>query len=170
MATTPIITIPHLRLSARKPGIPDDDETANWVLAEASGLVCDYARHPEWEDDADPEEAPRAARRIALAVATRVYKNPEFEKASSLGPISSSHHELWALGFNLADGEKEELEDLRSSSDGLGGLGIMTLAGGQVYDRTLYVGDSTGSDWLIPYFDTDDIEAGIEPDDVVVIP
>jgi len=167
-ATTPIISIPNLRISARRSSIAPDDEVANWVVAEASARVCDYARHPEWEDPASGVSAPRQAKRIALAVATRVFLNPELERSSSIGGVlSSSNAPEWALGFELSDSEKEELDDLRNGGNG-NRLGVISLAGSATYDETLYVADESGSDWMIPYFDTADIEAYREPDDVVI--
>lgn len=143
--TTPIIDIKSLRLSTRKPDIEDDDETANWVLEESSGLICDTANHPEWEEFDFEGEVPRTAKRIALAVATRVYNNPEFEIASSIGPLSSRHLDLYALGFNLSDTEQARLEDLRGSSAG-GGLGILTLAGNTSVDLVTYLPPAPSAD------------------------
>lgn len=163
---TPLRSLADLRVSARR-DIADDDEFALLVLEEASGLVCDAAGRPEWEDD--PGAAPRPARRICLAVATRTYTNPEFEVQTTMGPLSSRILDLGALGLNLSDAEREELEDLGAKESGDNGLWIATLAGGRNYDRTLYVRDT----WApysdpIPYFDTDSSGAGIQPDDVVI--
>lgn len=168
---TPLRSIPELRVSARRPDIADDDEFAILVLTEASGLVCDTAGHPEWEDD--PGAAPRPARRICLAVATRTFTNPEFEVQTAMGPIGSRILDLGALGLNLSEDERLELEKLGAAESGNtgNGIGLLTLAGQNNYDRTLYVRDT----WApysdpIPYFDTDSSGAGLEPDDIVILP
>ena len=166
---TPIISVADLRISARKPNLALDDPTAVWVVEQASAAICDYANRPSWEDEFSTEPpAPRAAKRVALAVATRVFLNPQLERSSSIGPLSSSYHEHWALGFNLADVEKEIIDKATGAADGGNWLGVMTLAGSRSYDKTLYLPDESGSDWHIPYFDTDDVEAFREPDDVEI--
>ena len=162
---TPLRSIADLRISARRPNIASDDEVALFVLEEASGLVCDTAGHPEWEDD--PGAAPRPARRICLAVATRTFLNPEFEVQSTMGPLSSRVLDLAALGLNLSDDERETLEGMRGSSGG-NGLGILTLAGGQSFDRTLSVVDELDPYDLIPYFDTESSDAGVTDDDTII--
>lgn len=135
MAT--LIDIPTLATFARTE-IDPNDEFALLVLEEASGLVCDTAGHPEWEDN--PTSAPRAARRICLQVAYRTFTNPDFEVAYGLGPLSGRSLDLYAMGLNLTDVEMETLEDLQPK--GTSGLWVQPITSDtDDYPKEVYAHD-----------------------------
>lgn len=137
MAT--LVNITLLAVMARRP-IEPDDEFALLVLSEASGLVCDTAQHPEWEQN--PANAPRTARRICLQVAYRTFTNPEFEVQYGLGPLSGRSLDLYAMGLNLTEHEQEQLEALQGATGGAQkGLWVQPLDGGVAPDLTVYARD-----------------------------
>lgn len=143
MAT--LINVATLATFARTE-IEPDDEFALLVLDEASGLVCDTAKHPEWEDS--PSTSPRAARRICLQVAYRTFSNPDFEIAYGLGPLSGRSLDLYAMGLNLTEAETEELEDLWPTSSS-GGLWVQPIDG----DSTMYPSEVMAHDRWYPASD-----------------
>lgn len=147
MAT--LVDVPTLALFTRTT-IVGDDPLALLVLELASGLVCDTAQHPEWEDA--PLDAPRGARRICMQIAGRTWTNPDLEVATGIGPLSSRVIDFAAYGLNLTDAEREELEGLRGGPDGGGGgLWLQPIGSGLRVLRTTYILDEFGQ--LIPYLD-----------------
>lgn len=165
---TTIVSVAQLEVATQSvAGSLADDTFAAWVLEEASGLVCDTARHPEWEDD--PSKAPRVARRICLMVAKRTYENPgSVIQEGAVGPLGGDRVlDAQAMGLNLTEAEEEELIDLRGGGNA-GGLWVQPIGDGDAPDRTVYLFDSSGSDWAIPYADFDSTDAFNTPDDVIV--
>lgn len=168
MAT--IVTTAQLEVATQNaPGSLVDDAFVDWVLEEASGLVCDTARHPEWE--LDPTTAPRTAKRICLLVAKRTYENPgAVVMEGGVGPIGGDRVlDAQAMGLMLTEAEEEELIDLRGmpGSDP-GGLWLQPINDDRNRDRTAYLFDDSGSDWAIPYGDFDTTDAFTTPDDVIL--
>lgn len=138
MAT--LISIASLTTVARKPpGSLEGNAYAQYVLEEASGVVCDIAKHPEWETTA---VAPRTARRIAMSIAVRALLNPELEVAWNAGPVGGRNRDEWAYGFEPTPYEREQLEELRGSEGGSGkGLWIQPIGGGVAEDLSVYLDD-----------------------------
>lgn len=130
MATTPILTLALLETAARKaPGSLTENAYAVFVVQEASAVVTDKARHPEWEDDASPVAAPREAVRVAVAVAVRALLNPELETSYNVGPLGARSRDEWAYGFQLTPYELDELEALQGGGPGSKtGLWVQPLA------------------------------------------
>lgn len=138
MAT--IITLSTLETAARKaPGSLADKPYAAYVVEEASAIVCDIARHPEWEVDV---VAPRTARRIAMSIAVRALLNPELEIAWNAGPVGGRNRDEWAFGFEPTPYEREQLEGLQGS-DGTGGNGlwVQPTSGGDASLLSVYLTD-----------------------------
>lgn len=165
---TTLVSVAQLEVATQNaPGSLVDDAFAAWVLEEASGLVCDTARHAEWEDD--PSTAPRAARRICLMVAKRTFQNPDAVTVEgAIGPIGGDRVlDFQAMGLMLTEAEEEELIDLRGGAGGSGGLWVQPI-GEAAADRTAYLFDSSGSDWAIPYGDFASTDAFTETTDVIV--
>lgn len=144
-----LITLEQLATWTRTVIAPDDP-LALMVVDMASGLVCDEALHEDWEVDVTP---PRAARRICLQVAGRVWTNPEMETSYNIGPLGGRVLDWAAFGLTLTPPEEDELQDLRGvAGAGPGGLWIMPIAGVPVVDDTVYVNDQYGMQ-TIPYLD-----------------
>jgi len=154
----------------RDVAVVSNDPFAEMVLEEASTLVCEIAEHFEWMED--PSQAPPTARRICLAVAARVYMNPDLESRTGLGPLSSSIPERLVTGNDLTESERLDLEKLRGSAGGgLQGLHILRLAANNGYTDTLYVQDNSyglGGHDPIPYLDPAQDGAIVTDEDTVV--
>lgn len=135
--------------------IASDDPRALMVIELASGLVCDEARHPDWETTAVP---PRAARRICFQVAARTYTNPELEVAYGIGPLSGRTIDWAAYGLTLTPPEEDELGELRGEDGGGSGLWVLPIAGVDQIDDTVYVPSEPGLQ-TIPYLDPNELDA-----------
>lgn len=165
-----LVSVAQLEVATQNtPGSLVDDAFVAWVLEEASGLVCDTAHHPEWEDDITL--APRTAKRICLLVAKRTYENPgAVVVEGGVGPIGGDRVlDTQAMGLMLTEAEEEELVDLRGGpGNDPNGLWIQPINDGTATDRTAYLFDSSGSDWAIPYGDYGTTDAFTAPGDVIL--
>lgn len=162
MAT--LVSRAQLAIAARRP-IADDDAFATYILEAASGLVCDTAEHPEWEEDV--ANAPRPAKRICLEVARRSYTNPDFEIAYGLGPLSGRSLDIAALGLNLSEAEEAVLVNLQGGPEASGGgLWVQPLGGGLEQIDTVFVAQAGAPQAdMIPYLDPSELDAMTPPED-----
>lgn len=142
--------------------IPEDArDFASYVLEAASEKVRLAAAQPGWTADS----VPRRAKQIAWHLAARTYLNPDSVLAEGgVGPLGGDRTvEDMARALHLTSAEAEELALLApegSTAAGGGGLWIQPIDGGtQVSDGTIYLTDSSGSDWMIPYLSEDDLPA-----------
>lgn len=131
------------------------DPFAALVLQTATEIVCDTAEQPNWETQAPPVVVPRKAKRVCMFLAGRTYLNPDGTVAEAVGPLNERRPESMAIAaanMQLLPGEIADLESL--VPDGPVGLWIQpTTRWDKAEDDTVYLPDSSGSDWWIPYGD-----------------
>jgi len=131
------------------------DPFATLVLQTATEIVCDTAQQPNWELQSPPVVVPRAAVRVCMFLAGRTYLNPDGTISESVGPLNERRPESMALAaanMQLLPSEEDLL--LTLVPDGPAGLWIQpTTRADAAEDDTVYLPDSSGSDWWIPYGD-----------------
>ena len=132
------------------------DPFAALVLQTATEIVCDTAQQPNWETQSPVVVVPRRATRICMFLAGRTYLNPDGTVAENVGPLGERRPESMAIAaanMQLLPGEIAELETL--VPDGPAGLWVQpTTRSDAAEDTTVYLPDSSGSDWWIPYGDS----------------
>lgn len=131
------------------------DPFAQLVLQTATEIVCDEAEQPNWELQTPAVAVPRKAQRICMFLAGRTYLNPDGTVSEQVGPLSERRPEAMAMAaanMQLLPAEEQDLHTLRPDSST--GLWIQpTTRWDAVEDDTVYLPDSSGSDWWIPYGD-----------------
>jgi len=131
------------------------DPFAQLVLQTATEIVCDTAEQPNWELQSPPVVVPRKAKRVCMFLAGRTYLNPDGTVAEAVGPLNERRPEAMAMAaanMQLLPGEEEDL--LTLVPDGPAGLWVQpTTRTDAVEDDVVYLPDSSGSDWYIPYGD-----------------
>ncbi len=105
--------------------------------------------------------APFDVKMVVLRVAKRTYENPLQEVATNVGPIGSRVLDAAALLTDLTATERATLTkyNLEGDPDGGGdGLWVQSTTGGLPIapTATLYVPDSSFSDWYVPFFNPGD--------------
>ena len=156
-----IISLTTLEIAARKPpGSLATNSYAAYVVQEASAVVCDTARHAEWETTGTP---PRQALRIAMRIAVRALLNPELETAWNAGPVGARNRDEWAYGFEPTPYELEQLEEMRGS-DGAGanGLWVQPISSGVAEDLSVYL-DDPWAPLSTPILYQDEGDVGTDP-------
>jgi hypothetical protein len=154
MAT--LITLEKLATWARQDAaVVAADPFAALVLQTATEIVCDTAEQPNWELQDPPVVVPRKALRVCMFLAGRTYLNPDGTIAENVGPLGERRPEAMALAAaNMALLPAEEQLLLTLAPDGSTGLWIQpTTRGDDPIDDVVYLPDSSGSDWWIPYGD-----------------
>jgi hypothetical protein len=131
------------------------DPFATLVLQTATEIVCDTAEQPNWETQSPPVAVPRKAVRICMFLAGRTYLNPDGTVAENVGPLGERRPESMAIAAaNMALLPAEEEQLLTLVPDGPAGLWIQpTTRMDDAEDDVVYLPDSSGSDWWIPYGD-----------------
>lgn len=136
-------------------GAVSADPFATLVLQTATEIVCDTAEQPNWELQTPAVVVPRKAKRVMMFLAGRTYLNPDGTISESVGPINERRPEAMAMAaanMQLLPGEEQLL--LTLAPDGSTGLWIQpTTREDMLLDDTVYLPDSSGSDWWIPYGD-----------------
>lgn len=82
------------------------------VIAQASDLVREAAKRPEWGVN---EPAPVTAKNIVVQVSQRVFNNPRMIAQRGAGPITEKTAQELLTGMDLTPGERERLYGLRPS-------------------------------------------------------
>lgn len=143
---------------------------ADPFAAEVLSKVSDYVRFVAGQDITTwtYDTAPFDAKLIALWMARRTYVNPDQEKTTGTGPISSTVVDAATLAMNLSDEERKTLEGYRG--DQPTGLWTMSMGGdgSTILKPTVYVSDDSGSDWEIPYLDINDV--AVQDGDLSTVP
>jgi hypothetical protein len=132
------------------------DDYALMVIEYASELCRSAAGRPDWDT---PATTPVPAKLICLVVARRTYLNPDQEIAQAVaGGPSVRMLDAAGMGMALTDDERAELERLGAidnpNPSPAGDLWVLPLTRGTV-EKSLYLADNSGSDWLIPFLDPD---------------
>jgi hypothetical protein len=152
-----LITMEQFATWARQdPATVAADPFAQLVLQTATEIVCDEAEQPTWETQDPPIVVPRKAQRICMFLAGRTYLNPDGTVSENVGPIGERRPEAMAMAaanMQLLPAEEDQLASLRP--DGSTGLWVQpTTRWDAAEDDTVYLPDSSGSDWWIPYGDS----------------
>jgi hypothetical protein len=151
-----LASIAHLEIvTQRPPGELVGNAFAELMLELASNKVTDYCGHPEWETSGvGDDEPPRAARRIALFMAKRVFENPDAEVAWGVGPLNARSIDWQAYGLTLTPPEEAELAALAAAiSDAeTGGLWTLSISGHPNLTEDVFLDDVYGLQ-PIPYGD-----------------
>lgn len=150
-----LLTVAELATWARTE-IADDDPFANAVVDAATLVVVSQCGFPvpEWTTSS----APPVARLITIQLAKRTYLNPDAVIAEGgIGPIGGDRFvEDFARTLELTPNELAKLADVdpatASASGNLWVLGVDTV--GHSLDE-IYLRDSDGSNWAIPFLDVD---------------
>lgn len=154
-----LVTIPELAAWLAVSGVTlteADHPKAQVVLDAASLVVRDTASQPTWTD----LTAPDRAKLITVQLAKRTYLNPDAVTSENVGPMGERRVEDFARTLELTAAETAELVKLAPAdvlASQAGGLWIQPMANRpNAPDSTVYVTDSGGSDWMIPYLHPDD--------------
>lgn len=136
---------------------PADTPKAQLVIDAASIVVQDAAAQPTW----DLETTPARAKLITVQLAKRTYLNPDATSRTGVGPLSESTIEDFARTLELTPTERADLAAMApgvsASSGSLWTQPIEVRPSARPLD--VYVADSSGSDWMIPYLHPDDAYA-----------
>ena len=114
LAAMKLITVSELSLWAEGSytAISPGDPLANWLIEQASTLVIDECRQPEWT----ASTAPGRAKIIVANIGKRCWNNPDQEIRSAIaGGPSSSLIDQAAWGLALTDAEKVECAAIRQA-------------------------------------------------------
>jgi hypothetical protein len=150
-----LITLQELATWARREIEPDDTFAAT-VISAASLVVSETAQHPEWTRSGATAAPPRA-KLICAMLAKRTYLNPDaVVREGSIGPIGGdSYIEDFARTLELTAAETATLQGFIGDGTGAayGGLWIQPTTRGDLEMQGVFIPDSGGSDWMIPYGD-----------------
>lgn len=137
-----------------------DDEFAQAMVEAASDAVRTAAKQPTWTASGETA-APSRAKQIASHLAARSYLNPtSIQGEGNLGPLGGDRFvEELAKALHLTEAERDELAGMAPSGSSGGGLWIQPINATFVEDGDIYLPDSSGSDWQIPYLAVDDLPA-----------
>jgi hypothetical protein len=131
------------------------DPFAELVLQTATEIVCDTSEQPNWELQEPVVVVPRKALRICMFLAGRTYLNPDGTIATNVGPLGERVPEAMAMAaanMQLLPSEESILQTL--APDGTTGLWIQpTTRSDDAEEDVVFLSDSSGSDWYIPYGD-----------------
>lgn len=151
-------TLEHLAILSRKdPAVVEADPFAQLIMEKATELCISAAGIPTPDWETDPTLVPGRVRTICLFVAFRTYNNPKSVINSSVGPISESVLAQHAAAMTLTQAEQDELETI-GEENGVGGLWVLQTSGGpETVMDTVFLPDSSPTDWWIPYFAEGDV-------------
>ncbi len=150
-ATDPLMTLGELADWTRRE-IPQEEPFAKLVIQATSGLIRLHG-DSNWTYSTLPPEA----RTIMALVTKNYYLNPEGIIAETTGPLSERKLEDFVRNMTLTDEEKITLARVAGKEPHL------PLAGGRLWTVStrredvrcqpldLYLRDSHGSDWMIPW-------------------
>lgn len=127
--------------------IEADDQACLYVIQLAQELVLSKTRFGI--ESEVPEEHLGVVKRITLALASRVWSNPELLARKAIGPLSRAWLEGQVTGFMLRPDELEELVGLGVEDSGTSSLWVMgTNTGRSVPTGTVvsYVGPGGGNE------------------------
>ncbi len=153
--TLDLLTLPELRTWTRR-AIPDADPFALAVISAASLKVLDECNNPE--DWTSLNLVPAMVRMIAVQLAKRTYKNPDAIIAEGgIGPLGGDRFiEDFARTLELTAAELDTLAKVTGvDAKSEGGLWVQPLMSDQSTDSILYLRDTDGSNWMIPFLDVD---------------
>lgn len=154
----PILDVADLAVWARQEIAPDD-AYANLIVNAVSVLINARAGR-SGSDTWTKANAPARIKDIAGVIARRNWLNPtQVTHEGSIGPIGGDTYiKDFAAGLSLTEAEEQEilrLAGLQEESSGAGILGTMSFHTGQGRrDEVIYLPDTGGSDWMIPFVDT----------------
>lgn len=150
-----LITIQELADWSRRE-IEPDDAFAIKVVAAASLVVSEAAQHPEWTRTGETAAPPRA-KLICAMLAKRTFLNPDaVVREGSIGPVGGDTVvEDFARTLELTAAELATLQGFIGTGDGavFGGLWVQPTTRGELEMAGVFIPDSGGSDWMIPYGD-----------------
>lgn len=150
-----LITIQELAIWARRE-IEPDDTFATTVISAASLVVAETAQHPEWTRTGLTAAPPRA-KLICATLAKRTYLNPDaVVREGSVGPIGGDTVvEDFARTLELTEAEIATLQGFVGEGTGAvySGLWVQPTTRGELEMGDVFIPDSGGSDWMIPYGD-----------------
>lgn len=136
--------------------IEPDDTLATNVISAASLVVSETARHPEWTRTG-ATAAPARAKLICVLLAKRTYLNPNaVVREGSIGPIGGDAYvEDLVRTMELTEAEIATLQGFIGDGTGstVGGLWVQPTTRGELETGDVFIPDSGGSDWMIPYGD-----------------
>lgn len=151
-----LLTLDELRTWTRRT-IADADPFATAVISAASLKVLNECNNPvEW---VDVSTTPAMARMIAVQLAKRTYLNPDAIVApGGVGPIGGDRYvEDFARTLELTESELETLAKLEgvTTQGEQSGFWVLQVGEPEGVDPILYLRDSDGSNWMIPFLDVD---------------
>lgn len=142
----------------------EGDPYATEVNEKLGAYIQYLAGNADWT----PGTVPIDVKMLAIRVVRRTYTNPDSEVQTGVGPLSSRVLDEAALAAALTESEKELLESKRADG-GPDGLWTRGIGGSTVrLPDTIHVADDSGSDWMIPYLDINDV--AVQDSDFPVAP
>lgn len=130
------------------------DPFATDIRKKVSDLVRQLAGHPEWTAETIPPDV----QVLVIWVCKRTYTNPDQETSTNVGPLGSRVLDEAALAMSLTESERATLQDYNGSLTETSGLWTLSVGGvGPLLEPTVYVPDDSGSDWMIPFMDPNDV-------------
>jgi hypothetical protein len=151
----PLITVAELAVWCLPTVIDQSDPFAALIVDAASVVVRDTAQQPTWTAEG-PTAAPARAKQITASLAKRSYQNPDSEISSAIGPLSSSTVAEMARFLHLTQAEIDALSDLRpAGSEGAAATLWVQPTNASPRSETVFLGDVSGSDWMVPFLDED---------------